>query len=594
MVNKSISKQSNLISFLGSIKLAIPVLTLIILVLIFATFYESQVGSTVVQQEIYKSPWFGFLMFLLAVNLTVSAMSRYPWKGARKVGFALTHIGLVVIIAGSAGVIHLGTEGLILLRTDSFLNNQVRVEGELLEIIDQDGQLQRKDLFVKADGKISESNFAGLSLLKYEENALKTYEFKDGGQVINPAVELTLSSANMGQSIQRWLAVSPAAYSQVDLGPTKLKISEIDDRSQWENKVKSLSQPQQYPLGKIDFSLGKNIKKTVNVQKNLGDVVKLNNDLSLKIIDFWQDFHLDQNNQPVNGSTQFKNPAIALEINSKIGTEKWFVFANNQFPPVRTIISGEANPELKIDYQLDTEPEGNYFEVLVNPEGELYYISKSSQGITSGELPLNKPVNPGWLDFQITANQLIEKAQIERKIVTTDNNQISGIPALLVANQSGKKIWLPWGEPTIINNNDQGEIYASFGAKLMELPFNLGLEDFIVERNEGSESVAMWTSKIVIQDEKNDQLLHRKVWMNHPTWYHGWKIAQASWNPGDLSQSTLQVKREPAWITALTWMGSALVVSGIAWIFYGPILTKSKIKRQKNKDTEQELTLSEK
>ena len=38
--------------------------------------------------------------------------------------------------------------------------------------------------------------------------------------------------------------------------------------------------------------------------------------------------------------------------------------------------------------------------------------------------------------------------------------------------------------------------------------------------------------------------------MNHPTWYHGWKIAQASWNPGDLQQSTLQVKREPAWVTA--------------------------------------------
>ncbi|MGB3295409.1 MAG: hypothetical protein WBB01_20695, partial [Phormidesmis sp.] len=88
--------------YLGSIKLAVPLLIVIATILIGATFYESEVGSTVVQQEIYKSPWFGALMFLLALNLGISTLSRYPWKGARKIGFAITHWGLVVIIAGSA------------------------------------------------------------------------------------------------------------------------------------------------------------------------------------------------------------------------------------------------------------------------------------------------------------------------------------------------------------------------------------------------------------------------------------------------------------------------------------------------------------
>ncbi|MDJ0594987.1 MAG: cytochrome C biogenesis protein, partial [Pleurocapsa sp. MO_226.B13] len=68
-----------IVRFIGSIKLAVPLLSLIIGILIWATFYESQVGSTTVQQEIYKSPWFGALMFMLAVNLGVSALSRYPW-----------------------------------------------------------------------------------------------------------------------------------------------------------------------------------------------------------------------------------------------------------------------------------------------------------------------------------------------------------------------------------------------------------------------------------------------------------------------------------------------------------------------------------
>lgn len=84
----------------------------------------------------------------------------------------------------------------------------------------------------------------------------------------------------------------------------------------------------------------------------------------------------------------------------------------------------------------------------------------------------------------------------------------------------------------------------------------------------------MWTSKIRIEDPQNHNIEPRKVWMNHPTWYRGWKIAQASWNPGDLQQSTLQVKREPAWVTALTWTGSGLVILGIAVMFYAPALTR--------------------
>ena len=122
----------------------------------------------------------------------------------------------------------------------------------------------------------------------------------------------------------------------------------------------------------------------------------------------------------------------------------------------------------------------------------------------------------------------------------------------------------------------------------MPIPFGVKLDEFIVDRNEGSESVAMWTSKIRIDDAVTNQSQNRKVWMNHPTWYKGWKIAQASWNPNDLQQSTLQVKREPVWVTATTWLGSLLVVIGIAVIFYAPALTKKWRKWQKKNQAETE------
>ena len=87
-------------------------------------------GSEIVQAEIYKSSWFGLLMFLLALNLLdLCNLSLSLAQDLRKVGFALTHFGLVLIIAGSAAVIHLGLEGLLTLHVGAPAESQLRIGG---------------------------------------------------------------------------------------------------------------------------------------------------------------------------------------------------------------------------------------------------------------------------------------------------------------------------------------------------------------------------------------------------------------------------------------------------------------------------------
>src|SRR5256886_15801685 len=64
--------------------------------------------------------------------------------------------------------------------------------------------------------------------------------------------------------------------------------------------------------------------------------------------------------------------------------------------------------------------------------------------------------------------------------------------------------------------------------------------------------------------------------MNNPfsypgAWWHTWtgltyKISQASWNPENLNQSTVQILRDPGWL--LKWIGSLLVVVGVFMMFY--------------------------
>lgn len=560
-----------IIRFAGSIKLAVPLLSSIIGILIWATFYESQVGSTTVQQEIYKSSWFGALMFILALNLGMSAMSRYPWRGARKVGFALTHFGLIVIIAGSAAVIHLGIEGMLLVRTDSDAGNRLRIQGDLLEVVNAAGEIEQGSIFIKQDGSVSPKRIGTLELEAYTENGVQEINFIDGGISNNPGVRLSMASDRMGQTIDQTLVISPPAYSQVELGPAKLELVKVKDDLELRHLLNP-SRGDKHPWGELEISTpSKN--RTIDVKSSQSKRLKVGK-VEISITGFYPDFRLDGKQQPISASENYRNPAISLKVVSNIGAERWYVFAKGDFPPVKTLVSGEATKDIDLNYQVQPPKVKDYFKVITTKTGQLYYAAKSSSQFKSGNFALGQTIKPGWADFEITLESYLTHAQVQRKIIPTINKQVQGVPALLVKTSSGQETWLPWGETSVIENG-KDQIYATFSPKLFEIPFGIKLEDFIVDRNEGSQSVAMWTSKIRIEDYSNGNNKRRKVWMNHPTWYKGWKIAQASWNPGDLAQSTLQVKREPAWVSALTWIGSALVILGIGVMFYLPSFNKA-------------------
>lgn len=555
---------TKLVRFLGSIKLAVPVLGAIASILIWATFYESKVGSLVVQQQIYKSPWFGALMFLLAVNLGVSTLSRYPWRGARKVGFALTHLGLIVLIAGSAAVIHLGVEGLLLVRTDQPANHLVRVEGELLEVMDDQGQVQQAAVMVTPERIISPTQFAGLRLLDYIENSVETVEYRDGDAQDDPAIRLVLSSDRMGQTFDQWL--SPTAKT-VDLGPAQLELQQAANQTDLQQLLADPAQTQAHPAGTLLMKVGD--EETPLIIDDLRRQDTVVGDIQVHLLNVWPDFRLDDQNQPITASQDWRNPAVEVEVTQADLQERWFVFA--QAGPI--LAGDESLLDLDWEYQVPPPPASDYFRVVVADQ-KLYYAARASKSFTSGPLGMDQMIQPGWADFKITlADWLTHGKRIQERLPAPSD--VEGVPALQVASADGQQ-WLTWGESTLIADGSHPKM-AAFGPRMLALPFRVGLDDFVVERNEGSDSVAMWTSQIRIEDLHGDSTQQRSVWMNHPTWYQGWKIAQASWNPGDLNQSTLQVKREPLWVTALTWSGALLTVLGVGVMFYGPTLFNKRV-----------------
>jgi hypothetical protein len=98
--------------FLASLKLAVISLSSLAASLAFATWFESNYGTTAVQDYVYRSTWFAVLLAFLATNILCAALIRFPWK-RRQTGFVVTHAGLLVLIFGSYWSFRTADEGLV-------------------------------------------------------------------------------------------------------------------------------------------------------------------------------------------------------------------------------------------------------------------------------------------------------------------------------------------------------------------------------------------------------------------------------------------------------------------------------------------------
>ena len=96
--------------FLASLKLAVISISTLAATLAYATFFESWYGAGASQEYIYRSPGFAILLAFLGMNILCAALIRYPWK-KRQTGFVVTHVGLLILLAGSYYSVRTADEG---------------------------------------------------------------------------------------------------------------------------------------------------------------------------------------------------------------------------------------------------------------------------------------------------------------------------------------------------------------------------------------------------------------------------------------------------------------------------------------------------
>lgn len=591
--------------FFASVKLAVVLLAVLIVASIAGTIWESSFDAKVARRYVYGAPWFNLWLLILAANLAVSALSRWPWK-KHHVAFLVTHLGIITLLFGSLIGRIWGTEGTITLFKGEPPTNRLLVDQHQLRVRDTDGIVkgylaefinrppapQRPwDLGLLASG-------ARLSIVDYStavEGKLNPKPLESGGA---PALHFTVATAMMGQRLESWLMADGHDHSSFNMGLATIELKrgaappspdggpsaaptagevEIEESifaftkapdQQVAKATKGgstgakvvLSQPENGTNGSVTVTLGEKTW-THDVATHLGRETALEGSaFTLRIEGYWADFRID-NGKPTSVSDQPNNPAVVVTLRGR-GTP---------VAPAPDAHAGEAN---------DAGTAPNRLTLFLADDGTITYELESRKaGSSTGKLEPNTPLPTGWADWQLVVDQTLPHAEhwMDFHAIASPPPSANLPDGVRVRVQQGPvtlEQWVPAGWQIALPTTP-APIQVAYGWKQEQLPIALELLEFEVQRNEGSDSPAGFKSTVRVTDRDGGSATGQ-CWMNNPfsypgVWWRTWtgltyKMSQASWNPENLGQSTIQILRDPGWL--LKWIGSLLICTGIFMLFY--------------------------
>jgi hypothetical protein len=278
-------------------------------------------------------------------------------------------------------------------------------------------------------------------------------------------------------------------------------------------------------------------------------------------------------------------PVVKIKLQSSMmgqGLEQWLIASGGEQSffnlGLAVIFFRQGNTNAHVT--MPNQP--NQLTFFYTSDGKLnYHLMSRKEGVSIGSLKEGAPLQTGWADWTVTVEKLYPQARLEADFVPQSiaknfmgsETPVQGIK--LRATKDDQKIeeWLAFGWRTTLPLNPI-KLEATYTWRWEKLPMFAELLDFEVERNEGTDEPASFKSTLRLSGLSETQVA--SCWMNHPAnypdrWWRIWsgltyKISQASWNPENLNQSTVQILRDPGW--SLKWIGSLLICCGIFALFY--------------------------
>ncbi|WGH26928.1 MAG: cytochrome c biogenesis protein CcsA [Candidatus Bostrichicola ureolyticus] len=150
------------------------------------------------------------------------------------------------------------------------------------------------------------------------------------------------------------------------------------------------------------------------------------------------------------------------------------------------------------------------------------------------------------------------------KYITSNNKELPNVITAKISNNNKSKIITFLGGKGITNMGkyfyfDNKKIYIGYGSILINLPFSIKLNKFVINKYPGSELASSFASNVTIID--NNEMKDYKIFMNNVLNYKGYRFFQTSYYPNE--KGTILSINNDIWGTRISYTGYFLIILGM-------------------------------
>ena len=562
----------SILGLFGSLWFTAVLLMALLVAMACATVFESSHGSEHALVAFYLSDWFVGLLGLVAANVLAALALRYPFS-KRQAGFVVTHIAILVVLAGAYVTNVWGVEGQLGIAEGQSLDRfNIRDRDTLTVTGGKDRTRLQIDLdpgifsgFTAVDNPSAGALSCGdarIDILRYLPDSSATTQVVDDNPLLNPAVEVSL--LHMGRDTREWIfANNTGRRSSMDVAfRCVADEAELADLIEPQPVAESTSRGiirVEHAGSTFELSLKECSDQSVGV----GD-----SGYAIQVLQYFPDAKVSSGGKIRNASDRPVNPAVEIEITGPAGSEKRVAFS--KFPDfMSSMHGGKEVQELKVTFVASSVGiPSTPIEVLSGPSGGLYVrVSKDGGEVDVRKVEFGTPVDTPWPGLSFAVLRRFEHARLDHSVEAVEPVRETRMPAILVkvdTSGGGEEMWLRKHEPR--TTTVDGVAYKmTYGSKVVPLGFTVTLDDFKLGRYPGEQTPRSFESHITITDPTRGGSQSRVIGMNHPTDYGGYTFYQSSYRQERGTEvSFLSVSRD---------YGTPIVFVGYIALMVGMLVT---------------------
>ncbi|MCA9435048.1 MAG: cytochrome c biogenesis protein ResB [Candidatus Omnitrophica bacterium] len=588
--------------FLASLELAVFLLIVLGTACVFGTIYESNYTAQLAKRLVYRTGWFDFLLATIFINVVFATLSRYPWR-LSQLGWLVTHVGVLSIIAGSVFTYRFGVEGNMMLQ-EGQSSDRISLPNSYISIQKVDSAHPGEEVWYRLDsteiewGHPSPENpqhysfddlGVNLTVQNFYADSEWTEEWKNDSPRENPAVLYAIESSFAGTMASKWLAPNMPGRTRDDLGIASVTARVMDSQEDLEAELSPVKgediDTNKYPKGYLEVSLRDSPATTINVAEALGNKIAIEGTpYSLLLQEQYDYAYINEGGELVDNPSRAPNPLVRYEVyeGDKVVMERQFNFAF--IPEFNQMHGGEVELPLEVTYHYPKMKEQSSggrseFAILIGPgENELHWKVASGEKISSGTMEVGKPVPMPMMTAGMSlvvkeklTHAKIEEVLEEKQVKRGDFRRKAA--EIVVSNADGdqKSIWLSHGgeQRILLGKNVYALRYLS---EEFPLGFTIRLDDFRLRTYPGGSSPMSYESDVTVAYAEENSNVQKEVLiqMNEPMDQNGFRVFQSSFidqPKGDPRISIFSIAKDPG--VPIIYTGSIVLCVGIAMMFYG-------------------------